>query len=127
MHFRLSHTRAFLIVLQNSLAAGWLPSPAMSGTGFEDVDLDAPAARAPAAAEDEGSGLQLRDMLQKWDYFRKVPRDLTESTEQGASISAAGAWFLILLFLLEFRALGSGIGEIGSTRGNKSVLSTKHW
>ena len=68
------------------------------------MDLDAPAARAPAAAEDEGSGLQLRDMLQKWDYFRKVPRDLTESTEQGASISAAGAWFLILLFLLEFNA-----------------------
>ena len=54
---------------------------------FHDVDLGAPAVPKKHTKEDEG--LHLRDMLQKWDYFRKVPHDLTESTEQGASISAA--------------------------------------
>ena len=42
--------------------------------------------------------------LRKTDFYRKIPKDLTEGTACGGSLSIFGSFFMIILFILEFYA-----------------------
>ena len=42
--------------------------------------------------------------LKQTDFYRKIPRDLTEGTLGGGGLSVVGAFVMFLLFILEFRA-----------------------
>ncbi|DAZ94059.1 TPA: hypothetical protein N0F65_004326 [Lagenidium giganteum] len=44
------------------------------------------------------------DVLKKWDFYKKIPEDLTVSTLPGVSLSIAGCFIMFLLFVLEFNA-----------------------
>lgn len=45
----------------------------------------------------------MRD-IRSLDFFRKIPRDLTEGTVSGASLSCVGTFFLVILIILEFNS-----------------------
>ena len=40
--------------------------------------------------------------LKKTDFYRKIPRDLTEGTKCGGTLSLFGTVFMVLLFMMEF-------------------------
>lgn len=44
------------------------------------------------------------DVLKKWDFYKKIPEDLTVSTLPGVSLSIGGVFIMFLLFVLEFNA-----------------------
>lgn len=44
------------------------------------------------------------DMLRRWDFYKKIPEDLTVSTLPGVSLSIFGCFVMFCLFLLEFNA-----------------------
>ncbi|EGZ06871.1 hypothetical protein PHYSODRAFT_319561 [Phytophthora sojae] len=44
------------------------------------------------------------DVLKKWDFYKKIPEDLTVSTLPGVSLSIAGCFIMFLLFILEFNS-----------------------
>ncbi|KAJ0402025.1 hypothetical protein ATCC90586_010282 [Pythium insidiosum] len=44
------------------------------------------------------------DVLKKWDFYKKIPEDLTVSTLPGVSLSIAGCFLMLLLFVLELNA-----------------------
>ena len=46
----------------------------------------------------------MSDALKKWDFYKKIPQDLTVSTASGISLSMVGTVVMILLFILEFNA-----------------------
>ena len=39
--------------------------------------------------------------IRNMDFYRKIPKDLTEGTFSGGGLSVAGAVFMIILFVLE--------------------------
>ena len=42
--------------------------------------------------------------LKSTDFYRKIPKDLTEGTRAGGSLSLIGALFMFILFVLEFNS-----------------------
>eukprot|EP00937_MAST-01D_sp_MAST-1D-sp2_P007280 g7280.t1 len=79
--------------------------------GMQDVDLGTPTQAPPLGAGGSGGSdstgggdATLHKVLQRWDFFRKVPRDLTEQTDHGSTLSTCGSFFLVVLFLLEFNS-----------------------
>lgn len=44
------------------------------------------------------------DVLKKWDFYKKIPEDLTVSTLPGVSLSIAGCFIMLVLFVLEFNS-----------------------
>uniref|UniRef100_K3XBV9 Thioredoxin domain-containing protein n=1 Tax=Globisporangium ultimum (strain ATCC 200006 / CBS 805.95 / DAOM BR144) TaxID=431595 RepID=K3XBV9_GLOUD len=44
------------------------------------------------------------DVLKKWDFYKKIPEDLTVSTLPGVSLSIAGCFIMFILFILEFNS-----------------------
>lgn len=44
------------------------------------------------------------EVLKKWDFYKKIPEDLTVSTMPGVSLSIIGCLLMLILFLLEFNA-----------------------
>lgn len=44
------------------------------------------------------------DVLKKWDFYKKIPEDLTVSTAPGVGLSVAGCFIMLILFILEFNA-----------------------
>lgn len=50
------------------------------------------------------SSKSMSDALKKWDFYKKIPQDLTVSTASGISLSMVGTVVMILLFILEFNA-----------------------
>ncbi|KAF0696306.1 Aste57867_12939 [Aphanomyces stellatus] len=44
------------------------------------------------------------DVLKKWDFYKKIPEDLTVSTLPGVSLSIIGCVIMFILFILEFNA-----------------------
>lgn len=44
------------------------------------------------------------DVLKKWDFYKKIPEDLTVSTLPGVSLSIAGCFIMFVLFILEFNS-----------------------
>ncbi|KAI9909240.1 hypothetical protein PsorP6_014678 [Peronosclerospora sorghi] len=42
------------------------------------------------------------DVLKKWDFYKKIPEDLTVSTLPGVSLSIVGCFIMFVLFILEF-------------------------
>lgn len=43
-------------------------------------------------------------MLKKWDFYKKIPEDLTVSTLPGVGLSVTGCFLMFILFMLEFNA-----------------------
>jgi len=48
--------------------------------------------------------MAVADALKKWDFYKKIPQDLTESTLPGISLSMCGTVVMVLLFILEFNS-----------------------
>jgi thiol-disulfide isomerase/thioredoxin len=48
--------------------------------------------------------MTVAEALKKWDFYKKIPSDLTESTLPGISLSMCGTVVMVLLFILEFNA-----------------------
>jgi len=48
--------------------------------------------------------MTVADALKKWDFYKKIPQDLTESTIPGISLSMCGTVVMVLLFILEFNS-----------------------
>jgi len=46
----------------------------------------------------------VNEALKKWDFYKKIPQDLTVSTASGISLSMCGTVVMILLFIFEFNA-----------------------
>ncbi|CAI5737965.1 unnamed protein product [Hyaloperonospora brassicae] len=44
------------------------------------------------------------DVLKKWDFYKKIPEDLTVSTLPGVSLSIFGCLVMFVLFILEFNS-----------------------
>lgn len=44
------------------------------------------------------------DVLKKWDFYKKIPEDLTVSTLPGVGLSIGGCIIMFLLFILEFNS-----------------------
>ncbi|EQC39325.1 hypothetical protein SDRG_03530 [Saprolegnia diclina VS20] len=44
------------------------------------------------------------DTLKKWDFYKKIPEDLTVSTLPGVSLSLVGCFIMFVLFILEFNS-----------------------
>lgn len=44
------------------------------------------------------------DVLKKWDFYKKIPEDLTVSTLPGVGLSISGVFIMFILFILEFNS-----------------------